>query len=107
MKKLFAAALMLTFAVMMDAQTAIRNEKMTQDGTNVTVSFEVDTDNTDLPVRRKEVIMPYIYNGKDTRCGSLWQRKIQERKADQRHRRRQGLGTFRKPGDEEGRHISV
>ena len=66
MKKLFAAALMLTFAVMMDAQTAIRNEKMTQDGTNVTVSFEVDTDNTDLPVRRKEVIMPYIYNGKDT-----------------------------------------
>ena len=66
MKKLFTAALMLTFAVMMDAQTAIRNEKMTQDGTNVTVSFEVDTDNTDLPVRRKEVIMPYIYNGKDT-----------------------------------------
>ena len=34
MKKLFAAALMLTFAVMMDAQTAIRNEKMTQDDMN-------------------------------------------------------------------------
>lgn len=67
MKKLFAtAALMLVMAVVTDAQTAIRNESMSHDGTDVTVSFDVDTDDTDLPVRRKEVIMPYIYNGKDT-----------------------------------------
>lgn len=66
MKKIFAAALMLGITVLAGAQTAIRNQKMTQDGTNVTVSFEVDTDDTDIPVRRKEVIIPYIYNGKDT-----------------------------------------
>ena len=67
MKKVFAAAvLLLAVAVMTDAQTVIRNEKMTQDGTNVTVSFDVDTDQTDIPTRRKEVILPYIYNAGDT-----------------------------------------
>ena len=67
MKKIFAAIVLIaSAAVMADAQTAIRNEKMSQDGTNVTVSFDIDTDQTDLPTRRKEVIMPYIYNGKDT-----------------------------------------
>lgn len=67
MKKIFAiAVLMAGMTAVMDAQTVIRNEAMTHDGTNVTVSFEVDTDKTDIPSRRKEVIMPYIYNGKDT-----------------------------------------
>ena len=67
MKKLFAIAVFaFGVAIMADAQTAIRNEKMTQDGTSVTVSFDVDTDDTNLPVRRKEVIMPFVYNGKDT-----------------------------------------
>ena len=50
----------------MNAQTKISNESMTHDGNLVTVSFEVDTDVKDLPANRKEVIMPYIYNGKDT-----------------------------------------
>ena len=59
MKKIFAAIVLIaSAAVMADAQTAIRNEKMSQDGTNVTVSFDIDTDQTDLPTRRKEVIMP-------------------------------------------------
>ena len=67
MKKIFTiAVLMAGMAAVMDAQTVIRNEAMTQDGTTVTVSFEVDTDKTDIPSRRKEVIIPYIYNGKDT-----------------------------------------
>ena len=67
MKKLFAAIVLIAgSAVMTDAQTAIRNERMSQDGTNVTVSLDIDTDDTDIPARRKEVIMPYIYNGKDT-----------------------------------------
>lgn len=67
MKKIFAiAVLMAGMAAVMDAQTVIRNEAMTQDGTTVTVTFEVDTDKTDIPSRRKEVIIPYIYNGKDT-----------------------------------------
>lgn len=51
---------------MMSAQTVITNESMAHDGAEVTVSFDVDTDVRNLPSKRKEVIMPYIYNGKDT-----------------------------------------
>ena len=67
MKKVIALA-MFIFAVSatMSAQTRISNESMTHDGSVVTVSFDVDTDVKDLPANRKEVIMPYIYNGKDT-----------------------------------------
>ena len=67
MKKIFVAlVLALGFSSSMDAQAVINNEKMTHDGTDVTVSFDVDTDVKGLPSRRKEVISPYIYNGKDT-----------------------------------------
>ena len=67
MKKIFAIAVMMVgMAAVTDAQTVIRNETMTHDGTNVTVTFEVDADKTNIPSRRKEVILPYIYNGKDT-----------------------------------------
>ena len=52
-----------TFA---DAQTVIENEKMTRNKDVVTVTFDLNTDETNLPVRRKEVILPYIYNEKDT-----------------------------------------
>ena len=30
------------------------------------MSFDIDTDVKGIPSRRKEVIIPYIYNGKDT-----------------------------------------
>ena len=67
MKKVVATiVLALGFGTMMNAQTVIVNENMTQDGKLVTVSFDVDTDNTKLPHQRKEVILPYIYNSKDT-----------------------------------------
>ena len=67
MKKIFAiAVLMAGMAAVTEAQTVIRNENMTHDGKNVTVTFEVDTDKSDIPSRRKEVVLPYIYNGKDT-----------------------------------------
>ena len=60
MKKIFATILMvLGFGLLSDAQTVITNEKMTHDGKNVQVSFEVNTDQTDIPSRRKEVILPY------------------------------------------------
>ena len=59
-------SLMLGVGVALSAQTVVTNETMTHDGTDVTVSFEVDTDNTKLPNQRKEVILPYIYNSKDT-----------------------------------------
>lgn len=67
-KVLTTAVLVLGMSVMALAQTVISNESLTHDGTDVTVSFDVDTDVRDLPSNRKEVIMPYIYNGKDT----LW-----------------------------------
>ena len=67
MKKIFfTLVLALGFGSTIDAQTVISNEKMTQDGINVTVSFDIDTDVKGLPSRRKEVITPYLYNGKDT-----------------------------------------
>ena len=67
MKKLFTtAAAALLMGIVLQAQTVIRNENMTHDADSVTVVFEVDTDMTDLPSNRKEVIFPYIYNEKDT-----------------------------------------
>ena len=67
MKKILAVAMFIMGAtLMMDAQTVITNESLTHDGTNVTVAFDVDTDVKGLPSNRKEVLLPYIYNGKDT-----------------------------------------
>lgn len=67
MKKVVAIiAVVLGISNLMNAQTVIKNENMSHDGTRVTVSFDVDTDETKLPNQRKEVILPYIYNAKDT-----------------------------------------
>ena len=69
MKKIMTIAAFLTvFCMKINAQTVITNESLTHDGAVVTVSFDVDTDVRGLPKNRKEVLMPYIYNGKDT----LW-----------------------------------
>lgn len=69
MKKALVLALMVFgMSSLAKAQTIITDESMTHDGTTVTVSFNIDTDVKGIPSRRKEVIMPYIYNGKDT----LW-----------------------------------
>lgn len=48
-----------------NAQTDIRNEILNVEGDSVRVSFSVDSERG-VPKRRKEVIMPYIYNGSDT-----------------------------------------
>ena len=67
MKKILTAAVLIFgYSLMAGAQTEITNEKMSQDGKNVTVSFDLNTDKTNIPHQRKEVILPYIYNGKDT-----------------------------------------
>lgn len=67
MKKLLALIVVLCgFAAVSPAQTQIRGEKISHDGTNVTVTFEIDTDKAEIPSRRKEVLLPYLYNGKDT-----------------------------------------
>ena len=69
MKKIFIAVVFMIMAgICADAQTVVSNESLKHDGKKVTVSFDVDTDVKGIPSRRKEVLMPYIYNGKDT----LW-----------------------------------
>lgn len=67
MKKLFAIIVMMLVASgMTEAQTLISRECISHDKDSVTVSFEVNTDKTEISTRYKEVILPFIYNDKDT-----------------------------------------
>ena len=50
------------------AQSKITNQTLVQEGKKAVVSFDIETSDNSIPSKRKEVIMPYIYNGKDT----LW-----------------------------------
>ena len=50
------------------AQSQITNQTLVQEGKKAVVSFDIETSDNSIPSKRKEVIMPYIYNGADT----LW-----------------------------------
>ena len=65
-KTMFIIALALGFAVTLGAQSRITNDKLEQNGDFVRVTFDVETEDNSIPQNRKEVIMPYLYNGKDT-----------------------------------------
>lgn len=67
-KTIILSAIMLVFSSVMNAQTVISGQSLTEDGERVVVSFEVETDVKSIPANRKEIIMPFIYNAKDT----LW-----------------------------------
>lgn len=67
-KSIIFSVMMLVFSGIMSAQTVISNQSLTEDNERVIVSFEVETDVKSIPAKRKEIIMPFIYNGKDT----LW-----------------------------------
>ncbi len=68
MKKFFVAifVMMCLGGAYACAQSLITNESMTREKRAVTVSFDVDTEVGSIPSKRKEVIVPYIYNGADT-----------------------------------------
>ena len=67
MKKTITIFLMaFGLAAVSAAQSKITDNALTQDGQNAIVTFKVNTDDNSIPSKRKEVIMPYIYNGKDT-----------------------------------------
>jgi hypothetical protein len=67
MKKLIIiAAAFWGISTMANAQTVITDETMTHDSDSVTVTFNIDTEQTKLKTNRKELIFPYIYNEKDT-----------------------------------------
>lgn len=48
------------------AQSKIVNESLSHDGRTAIVTFDIESGENNIPSNRKEVIMPYIYNGKDT-----------------------------------------
>ena len=66
MKRIITAiAIFFCFCTLVGAQTDITREILVAEGDSVKVSFSVDSERG-VPKRRKEVIMPYIYNGRDT-----------------------------------------
>jgi len=65
-KSIIFSAVMMVFSGMMSAQTVISNQSLIEDGERVVVSFDVETDVKSIPAKRKEIIMPFIYNDKDT-----------------------------------------
>ncbi len=69
MKKIIAAT-MMAFGVSLaaHAQALITNETMTRVQRDVTITFDVDTEAGHVSSKKKEVIVPFIYNGADT----LW-----------------------------------
>ena len=65
-KSIIISALILMFSSVVNAQSVISSESLMEDGEKIIVSFEVHTDENGIPAKRKEVIMPYVYNSKDT-----------------------------------------
>lgn len=67
MKKLMVmTVLFLGLAGAVSAQSKISNDRIERSGDDVVVTFEVQTEDNSIPRNRKEVILPYLYNGKDT-----------------------------------------
>lgn len=67
MKKIIlSTVLVFGFSGILCAQSAISNDRIEQKGDDVVVTFEVQTEDNSIPRNRKEVILPYLYNGKDT-----------------------------------------
>lgn len=69
MKKILAIiSISLGVGYTVTAQSLITNETMTREKSAVTISFDVDTEVKGISSKKKEVIIPYMYNGTDT----LW-----------------------------------
>lgn len=50
----------------LQAQSKIENELLHYNDTQAIVTFEIHTQENNIPSNRKEVIKPFLYNGKDT-----------------------------------------
>ena len=59
------SVLIFCFSGLLSAQTRVFDEKMEVRGDSVVVSFRTDSEK-EVPYRYKEVILPYVHNGKDT-----------------------------------------
>lgn len=67
-KAILTAIAVLGMSMVAGAQSKITDQNLVHDGKDAIVTFNIETDHNSIPSKRKEVIMPYIYNGKDT----LW-----------------------------------
>lgn len=65
-KTMMTMALVFGFATTLAAQSKITNDRIERDGDYVAVTFDVATEDNSIPKNRKEIILPYLYNGKDT-----------------------------------------
>ena len=65
-KAIFIALAIFGISAIAAAQSRITEKSLVHDGRHAVVSFKIETDDNSIPSKRKEVIMPYVYNGKDT-----------------------------------------
>lgn len=65
-KAIFIAIAIFGMNLIAGAQSRITGQAVVHDGKDAIVTFNIETDDNSIPSKRKEVIMPYIYNGKDT-----------------------------------------
>lgn len=65
-KAIITAIAVFGMGMIAAAQSRITNQTVVHDGKDAIVTFSIETDDNSIPSNRKEIIMPYIYNGKDT-----------------------------------------
>ena len=96
-KTMFIMALVLGSVMTLGAQSKITDDKLEQNGDFVVVTFNVETEDNSIPQNRKEVIIPYLYNEKDTLYLDpleVYGKNRYKRETGVSYRRRQGLGTW-------------
>ena len=67
-RAILSTAALLSISLGLEAQSKIENQLLQYNDTRAIVTFDLNTADNNIPSNRKEVIRPYLYNGKDT----LW-----------------------------------
>ena len=65
-RAILITAAFLATSIGLQAQSKIENQLLQYNDTRAIVTFDLQTENNNIPSNRKEVIKPYLYNGKDT-----------------------------------------
>ncbi len=65
-RAILITAAFLATSIGLQAQSKIENQLLQYNDTRAIVTFDLHTENNNIPSNRKEVIKPYLYNGKDT-----------------------------------------
>ena len=90
-KAIITAIAIFGMSVIASAQSRITGQTVVHDGKDAIVTFNIETDDNSIPSNRKEIIMPYIYNGKDT----VWLETV-EVYGKNRYKREKQAGTSQK-----------